>query len=62
MLDFVLPLKLRQNLLPSWKTRRVYEQNDIKVIARFCEKYFIAPRKKANFTLLETAQQALTKY
>ena len=32
MLDFILPLKLRQNLLVSWKTRKDYEQNDRRLI------------------------------
>ena len=37
MLDFVVPLKLRQNWLVSWQTKKVYEQNDIRLITRCCE-------------------------
>ena len=51
MLDFVLPLKLRQNLLFAWKTRKVYEQNDIYIrfITRCCERNILQRHEKCEF-------------
>ena len=60
-LDFVLPLKLRQNWLVSWKTRKVYEQNDVRLITRCCEWNNLQCHKNANFMLLETVPLALTR-
>ena len=49
MLDFVLPLKLRENLLISWETRKLYEQNDIRFITRCCESNILQRHEKCQF-------------
>ena len=49
MLDFGLPLKLRQNWLVSWKTRKVYEQNDIGLSTRCCERNILQRHEKCKF-------------
>ena len=61
MLDFVLPLELRKNWLVSWKTRKVYEQNDLRLITDVAKEIFYSVTKNANFMILETARRALTR-
>ena len=49
MLEFVLPLQLRKNWLVSWKTRKVYERSDIRLITRCCEWHILQRHEKCQF-------------
>ena len=49
MLEFVLPLKLRKNWLVSWKSRKVYEQNEIRLITTCCELNILLRLQKFQF-------------
>ena len=49
MLDFVSSLKLRQNWLVSRKTRKTYEQNDIRLNTKCCEGNILWRHEKCQF-------------
>ena len=49
MLDFLLLFKLRKNWLVSWKTRKVYEQNGLRLITRCCEWNILQRHEKCQF-------------